>query len=467
MKSRHLQDGIDIFGQSWKSRRVCVIGIGRSGMAASRLLAHLGCRVAVSDSRPESVLNDECKALRALGIEDIELGGHTERYFDWAETIVVSPGVSEQASPIRWAAQRQLPVLSEIELAYRFCPAPIVGVTGTNGKSTAVTLITEVLNASRRHAVSCGNVGIPFSSIIEQLTPESVAVVEVSSFQLMTCQHFRPAVGVLLNIGTNHMDRHRDASAYLAAKTRLFKRQTHDDWAVLNGRDPRIVELADKLSAQRVWFGENRSNKPNLQLAPETLHMLSDGAQAVLQVGRLLGVADPLTWQVIRAFRGLEHRLEPVATIDGVHFINDSKSTTPESLLYALQRTPGMVIPILGGRDKGMNFESLRNPLSEGRIKAVVLIGESRSRLRALFSADSAVYECASLEEAVSVAAKQATIGATVLFSPACASFDMFRDFEHRGRVFKSIVGQMIEGQPAQAAAPAGNAKSALIKVQA
>lgn len=468
MKPCHLQDGVDIFGQPWKGRRVCVIGIGRSGMAASRLLAQAGCRVAVSDSRSEGVLGEECKTLRAMGIDEIELGGHTERYFDWAETIVVSPGVSERSAPIQWAIQKHLPVLSEIELAYRFCPSPIVGVTGTNGKSTAVTLIAEVLNASRRHAVSCGNVGIPFSSIIEQLTPDSVAVVEVSSFQLMTCEHFRPTIGVLLNIGTNHLDRHRDSSAYLTAKARLFARQTHDDWAVLNGRDARITAVAERLAAQRVWFGENRSNKPGLQLAPETLRALSEGAQAVLQVGRLLGVADALTWQVIRLFRGLEHRLERVATVGSVHFINDSKSTTPESLLYALERTPGMVIPILGGRDKGMNFEPLRQVLSDARIKAVVLIGESRARLRALFNGASSVHECASLEDAVSVAAKQASPGTTVLFSPACASFDMFRDFEHRGRVFKSIVQELAEGQSAQAAVSAKNIpQPMLVKAQA
>ncbi len=441
-----LHEGTDRFGRSWRGRRVAVVGLGRSGMAAVQLLRRVGARVCASEAREATTLRAELDALRAWGVQEIELGGHTQAFIERVEAVVTSPGVPESSGPIQWAAERRLPVLSEIELAYRFCPSPVVAVTGTNGKSTAVTLIAEVLKAAGRRAMACGNLGIPFASVVPQLTPETVAVVEVSSFQLIGCEMFRPRIGVLLNIGTNHLDRHHDQAAYLAAKARLFQRQTAEDWAVLNGRDPRIVTLSEHASARLVWFGENRSNSRSLQLAPETLASLTDSAQAVLQVGRLLELPDPLTWQVIRSFRGLEHRLEHVATIRGMRYVNDSKSTTPDSLLFALNRTQGEIVVILGGRDKGLDFHPLVEPLHEPRVKGLVLIGESRQRLRPLLNGSTTVRECPTLESAVDTAAHLAGPGATVLFSPACASFDMFRDYEHRGRSFKAIVHSLAQG---------------------
>ena len=430
----------DIFGESWAGRRVTVVGLGRSGLAASQLLCRLGCTVFVTDARDTEELRQLRAFLQTLGVEEVELGGHTRRLVEGSDLVVVSPGVPEATGPLHWALQHRRPILSEVELAFYFCPSPIVAVTGTNGKSTTVTLIAEILKASGRPAIGCGNLGIPFSSVLDRLTPQTVAVVEASSFQLLGCEQFRPHIGVLLNIGTNHLDRHQDPQAYLSAKSRLFQRQTQDDWAVLNGRDPRIVALGERMSAQRVWFGDNQSNPETLWLAPETQRSLTNGAQAILQVARLLGIQDPLAWQVIRSFRGLEHRLESVATIRGVHFVNDSKSTTPDSLLYALSQTRGEVVVILGGRDKGLDFASLLSPLHEPRVRGIVLIGELRARLRPMFNGSTTVRESRTLEEAVQEAHALADPGTTVLFSPACASFDMFRDFEERGRVFKAIV---------------------------
>ena len=429
----------------WEGCRVAVIGLGRSGFAAAKLLCERGARVRVTDARETDTLCRAREALYELGAEAVELGGHTPQMLNQVDCLVASPGVPESTEPMRWAVQHHLPILSEIELAFQCCPSPVVAVTGTNGKSTVVTLIAEILTASGRPAVACGNVGIPFASVISELTPQSVAVVEVSSFQLLWCDQFRPHIGVLLNIGSNHLDRHHDQQAYVSAKARLLQRQTPDDWAVLNGRDPRIVELAEALHAQCAWFGENRSNPPALQLAPETQRALTDGAQAVLQVARLLGVPDPLSWQIMRSFRGLEHRLERVATVRGVHFVNDSKSTTPDSLLYALSQVQGDVVAIVGGRDKGMDFVPLAQRLHDERVKGVVLIGESRARLRPLLNGSSTVRESQTLENAVRAAFALAHSGATVLFSPACASFDMFRDFEERGRVFKTVVARLAD----------------------
>lgn len=431
---------VDQFGCSWEDRRVAVVGLGRSGAASAALLCQRGARVRATELRDSDALRTLQASLHALGAEEVELGGHTTRLIDDAELVVVSPGIAESAPPIQWALERHVPIISEIELAFRFCPAPIVAVTGTNGKSTTVSLIAELLRVNHRHAIACGNLGIPFASILDQLTPQSVAVVEVSSFQLLWCELFRPKIGVLLNIGHNHLDRHTDPGAYLAAKARLFQRQTPEDWAVLNGCDPQIVALSEHLHARRVWFGENHANPLSVWLAPETQQSLTMGAQAVLQIGRLLSVPDPLTWQVIRAFRGLEHRLEYVATIRSVHFVNDSKSTTPDSCLFALERTPGDVVVILGGRDKGLNFGPLVDALHHERVTGVVLIGESRQRLRLLLNGSTTVRECATLHDAVEAAVRLARPGATVLFSPACASFDMFRDFEERGRMFKAII---------------------------
>jgi len=415
-------------------------------MAAAKLLVQLGCTVHASDGCDSEPLRVARDVLSACGVEDIELGGHSRRVINESEAVIVSPGIPESSGPIQWALERGVPILSEIELAFRFCPSRIIAVTGTNGKSSAVTLITKLLMSCGRSAVACGNLGIPFSSVVDQLTSQTIAVVEVSSFQLLWCHHFRPRIGVLLNIGANHLDRHQDPYAYLTAKSRLFQRQTPDDWAILNGSDPRMIELSEQLQARRVWFGDNRSNPSAFLLAPPSLRSLTASSQAVLQVGRILGIPDPLTWQVIRSFRGLEHRLEHVATARGIRFVNDSKSTTPDSCLFALAQTRGAVVVIVGGRDKGLDFGPLIEALHDERVKGVVLIGESRARLRAQLNGHVPVRESPTLEDAVQTATALASPGTTVLFSPACASFDMFRDFEDRGRAFKAIVQHLMNG---------------------
>ena len=443
----------DVLGRSWRGRRVAVVGLGKSGQAALELLCRAGAVVRASDAHDTPALRRvQATWTRAEGVEEIELGAHAERIFKGVALVVVSPGVPESAAPIRWAQAAGIPIISEIELAFQFCRAPIVAVTGTNGKSTTVSLLRDVVTAGGRHAVACGNVGIPFSSVVGQLTPESLAVVEVSSFQLLWCHTFAPAIGVLLNLGVNHLDRHPDHAAYVAAKARLFQAQTPRDWAVVNGADAQVADIAERVAARRVWFGENRSNPPSLTLSPQTLAALSSCAQAVVQVSRLLGIPDPLSWQVIRSFRGLEHRLEHVATSRcGVRFINDSKSTTPESLLFALRQVRGEVVVILGGRDKGMDFRPLAGPLHEPRVKGLVLIGESRARLRQCLDGAAAhppIRDTAHLEEALQMGHALAQTGTTVLFSPACASFDMFRDFEERGRRFKELVTRLVTGSP-------------------
>lgn len=457
---------IDRFGVDWRGRTVLVVGLGKSGLAACRLLRELGAHVRVSDSQDSDALRASAMGLREAGVERVELGAHSPALLDGCDAVILSPGIPDSAPPVHWAKRAGLPILGEVELAFRFCAAPIVAVTGTNGKSSVVTLIQRLLEAAGRASVACGNLGIPCSGILPSLPAQTIAVIEVSSFQLLWCDEFRPMIAVLLNLGVNHLDRHHDRASYIAAKMRLFQRQTPQDYALLNGQDPLVAGLSGQLRAQVVWFGrpteaapsplprECRSrprlrpteDRPSLELDPATCRLLPANLQAVLQVGRLLGVPDPLSAQVIREFRGLEHRLESVATIRGVRVINDSKSTTPESLLYALERCAGRLVPIIGGRDKGCDFGALAGPLMEERIRGIVLTGESRPRLRALVNGHAPVRDCATLEEAVDEALRLAHPGDTVLFSPACASFDMFRNFEERGRAFKQLVQRQVGG---------------------
>lgn len=434
---------VDRHGVNWAGRAVTVIGLGRSGAAACRLLVQLGCRVTATEAHDSEALRSVAHQLEAEGAQRIELGRHSREGFEGCDTVVVSPGVPESSDPVRWANELGVPIMSEIELAFRFCPCPVVAVTGTNGKSSVVTMIQRVLQAAGRRAIACGNLGTPFSSIVEQLSAETTVVVEVSSFQLLGCTQFRPAVAVLLNLGTNHLDRHADHEHYAAAKARLFARQTPEDYAVLNARDAAVMALSRSIRARHVWFGAPGGPAPAYALSPATCARLSENAQAVLQVGRVLGIPDPLTYQAIREFRGLEHRLEDLGRIRGVRVVNDSKSTTPESLLHALTRCPGPVVAILGGRDKGLDFSALPPALADPRIRGVVLIGESRVKLRALLRGETPVRECSSLEDAMDAALAFSRPGDTVLFSPACASFDMFRDFEDRGAQFKRLVRRL------------------------
>ncbi len=439
-------------GLSWAGRRVTVLGLGQSGLAAAKLLRRAGCRVRVSERQTGEALSKTARELEAGGVDAVELGGHHPEMLDGCDLVVISPGIPPTAPAVAWAHARRLPIISEIELAFQFCRAEIVAVTGTNGKSSVVTMIQQALQAARRHAVACGNLGTPFSEVAPELPAGSVAAVEVSSFQLVWCDEFQPSVGVLLNLGTNHLDWHGDFAHYVDAKARLFRRMGPQEHAVLNGDDELVAGLGDRIAARRVWYGSRRgSDNPSpFRLDPATCRALPLTGQAVLQVGRALGLADPLTYQTLRHFRGLEHRLEHVATVRGVRIVNDAKSTTPDSFLYALERCEGPVVLIVGGKDKGMDFRLLPEAISQERVRGVVLIGEARHRLRQLLNGATPIEERGTLAEALDAAMALCHAGDTLLFSPACASFDMFANFEERGRVFKQLVRQL--ESPLQAA---------------
>ncbi|MBF0570075.1 MAG: UDP-N-acetylmuramoyl-L-alanine--D-glutamate ligase, partial [Candidatus Omnitrophica bacterium] len=322
-----------------KGKKVTIIGAAKSGIAAANLVQELGGVARITDSQSLAKIEKALSGLRDRARVEVEAGGHSQAFVCASDLIVASPGVWKDASPLQWARAAGIPVMGEIEFAWRSCAKPVVAVTGSNGKTTTVTLITKVLEAAGKRACLCGNVGTPFSSQVLRLEVD-IFVVEISSFQLELCETFRPHVAVLLNFSQNHLDRHPTMQDYFDAKKRLFMKQTGADFAVLNSRDERVRSLEKQLTAQvRLFNGPGETANPD--------HL------AVLEVSRIFGVPDAVAQKVFEAFPGVEHRTEKVRVLDGVTYINDSKATTAESGAWALKLLPGPIVMIAGGHDKG------------------------------------------------------------------------------------------------------------------
>ncbi|MCK5215802.1 MAG: UDP-N-acetylmuramoyl-L-alanine--D-glutamate ligase [Candidatus Omnitrophica bacterium] len=419
-----------------KGKSVTIIGAGRSGQAAARLVATLEGRVKVSESVTLHQVDPSFQKWLQENDGALESGGHTQVFIEESDLVVVSPGVRRDAECLRWAEAKGIPVIGEVELAAQFCPCPIIAVTGSNGKTTVVTLITAVLRLAGRAVHSCGNIGNPFSDYVLKAKKEDFVVLEVSSFQMETVKEFRPHVGVLLNFSQNHLDRHADLDEYFDMKKRIFARQTEEDHAVLNKDDERIRGLADELGAQVTFF----SQKEECGAAQTAAH--NANFLVVTRVAGLLGIGPDACKEVFAQFQGVEHRLEKVRTFKGVDYINDSKSTTGESGRWALNNVQRPAIMICGGRDKNIDFSSLKE-IVEKKVKRMIVIGEAREKLKETFQSVVEVEECDQLKEAVQRSQQLVQDGDCVLFSPMCASFDMFRNYEERGRAFKKIVQQL------------------------
>ena len=419
-----------------KGKRVTIIGSGRSGQAAARLVAAKDGTVKVS----ESIALDQVEPSFRQWLQEngwaIESGGHTKGFIEDSDLIIVSPGVRRDAPCLQGAQARGLPIIGEIELAAQFCPGPIIAVTGSNGKTTVVTLITAVLKEVGRTTHSCGNIGNPFSDCVLHAEKGDFVVLEVSSFQMEWVRNFHPYVAVLLNLSQNHLDRHAGIDEYFEMKKRIFAQQTQEDHAVLNKDDERIRPLADTLRAQVTFFSQKEEGRVGQATAANANYLV------VTKVAGLLGIGAEVCENVFARFRGVEHRLEKVRTLNGVDYINDSKSTTGESGRWALNNVGCPVIMICGGRDKNIDFSSLKEIVGK-KVKKMIVIGEARGKLKETFRSVVAFEECGQLQEAVQRAQQLAQDGDCVLFSPMCASFDMFRNYEERGRVFKEIVQQL------------------------
>ena len=446
------------------NKRVLVVGLGKSGVASALFLKAGGAQVTVSDTKPQDQLGEEIPVLLDHGIT-VETGGHGERTFRGQDLIVVSPGVPTDAAPLAQARSLGEPVIGEIELASLFLPGPIVAITGSNGKTTTTTLVGEILAAGGRSTVVGGNIGTPAISLVESVTPDTVAVLEVSTFQLETIQTFRPKIAVILNITPDHLDRHRTFSAYTDAKARIFENQHSDDFAVLNADDPTCVRLASRTRAQVFWFSCKKEVKQGAYThegrilfrdskAQREIMLVSEiplkGAHnvenvlAAVCVGALMRCKPEQIRQAVRAFRAVEHRLEFVATIRGVEYYNDSKATNVDATIKALESFPANIHLILGGKDKDSDY-ALLNDLLRQRVKRVYTIGAAAAKIEAQIASSKGggaaeIVHAETLEAAVRRASAAAQPGDVVLLAPACASFDQFRNYEHRGKVFKEIV---------------------------
>jgi UDP-N-acetylmuramoylalanine--D-glutamate ligase len=414
-----------------KQKTVTIIGAGRSGRAVADLVCRMNGKAKISESATPEEEDTDLLLWASRHQVEMEWGGHNQSFIEDSDEIVLSPGVRIDAEPVRWARERNIPVAGEIEFAARLCPVPIIAVTGSNGKTTVVNLIKNILEAAGRKACLCGNIGTPFSQYVLQLEGVDYVVLEISSFQLESIVRFRPHIAVFLNFSQNHLDRHKDIQEYFGAKKRIFLNQTPDDYAVLNYQDPAVRALASELKARVIYFNDPGTAFQNSTFNPNQL--------AAMTVAQIAGVPEHISKKVFEEFKGVEHRLEWVRSLDGVDFINDSKATTAEAGRWALSSIDKPIVMICGGKDKNIDFSVLKD-LVQRKVKAMVVIGEAKEKLSKTFAATTDVVQCSSLKDAVVQAKRRAQPGDVVLFSPLCASFDMFTNFEERGKTFKEIV---------------------------
>ena len=422
---------------------VTVVGAARSGIAAALLLAERGARVTLTDAAP-SVERESDGVLRAAGVA-LELGGHKTETFTSADLIVLSPGVPLDLAPLVAARQAGVAVIGEIELASRWLSGRIVAITGTKGKSTTTTLTGRMFTEGGLKAVVGGNIGTPLSAQVADSTPETFHIVEVSSFQLETTETFHPWIAVLLNLSSDHLDRHGSMESYGAAKAKIFANQTELDFAVINADDPQTLALARAGRARLVTFSVDTPLVPLSSIRLLGRHLVSD-VMAAATVAKIAGVPEAAMVSAVESFTGLEHALEPVATVGGVQFVNDSKATNVDAARQAIESFGAGLVVIMGGRYKSGDFALLREPL-RSRGAAVVAIGEARGLIHTALDGIVPVHDAATLPIAVRGAFQLAPKGGTVLLAPACASFDMFRDYAERGSAFKQEVGRLEKEQ--------------------
>ena len=442
-----------------KNKRVLVVGLGRSGVAAAFFLKDQGARVTVSDARTEAELQKEIPALLDRGIS-LEAGRHGERTFRDQDLIVVSPGVPSDQPQLQQARTLGIPVIGEVELACRFLQGKIIAISGSNGKTTTTTLVGEILSKSGKKTLVGGNIGTPVISLASQSSPDTLVVLEISSFQLETIQQFRPWIAAILNITPDHLDRHRTFQAYVDAKARIFENQQPGDFAVLNSDDSAGAGLKSKVKSTLHWFSRKQQVENGAYLKNGQIVFRSDGREtqvlpvsdihlkgahnlenvlAAVCVTMLAGCEPQQVRQAVAEFQGVEHRLEQAAIVNGVAFYNDSKATNVDATIKALESFPGNIHLILGGKDKGSDYTVL-NALLRERVKAVYLIGAAAEKIKSHIQGATSIVSSGTLDRAVRQVFDAAAPGDVVLLAPACASFDQFKSYEHRGKTFKHIV---------------------------
>ncbi|MFZ5631874.1 MAG: UDP-N-acetylmuramoyl-L-alanine--D-glutamate ligase [Bacillota bacterium] len=443
-----------------KGKRVLVVGAGKSGMAVSRFLARKGARTVLTDTREADKFGGQLDELAVAGV-DLALGGYppVKGNFD---LLVMSPGVPLTIPPVQEAGEAGIPVTGELELAYRFTRAPIVAITGTNGKTTTTTLVGKIFRDAGYRVLVAGNIGLPLVDRVESYGPGDVIVAEVSSFQLETVHQFRPRVGVILNLAPDHLDRHGDMAGYAAAKSRIAMNQRKGDFLVLNYDDGYTRGMAGRGGGDVIFFSRRHILEEGVFVHGNTITVCRGGVEKpVLDAGELripgahnlenalaataacsaMGIAGEVMAKTLARFAGVAHRLEFVAEIDGVRYINDSKGTNPDASIKAVEAFPGPLVLIAGGKNKGNDFTEFTRRAA-GKTRAMVVLGQCADEMAgaAAGAGIKNILRAESFRDAVLLARSAARPGDVVLLSPACASWDMFNNFEERGDLFKQIV---------------------------
>ncbi|GAB4293168.1 MAG: UDP-N-acetylmuramoyl-L-alanine--D-glutamate ligase [Ignavibacteriaceae bacterium] len=441
------------------NKNITVIGAVKSGVGAAKLIKKFGGFPFVSDINDNEMVRNSVKILEELGIPH-ETGEHSEKVYN-CDLMVVSPGVPSDAPVIKEALSKGIRIISELELASAFCKGKIVAVTGTNGKTTTTSFCGHLFNYCGRKTYTAGNIGLAFSEIAPDVNENELVALEVSSFQLDLIERFKPKIAVILNITPDHLDRYEgDFSKYVHSKFRIFENQDKSDFLVLN-RDSEVIlnSLPETKSVKYLFStltkvengccledgminfyreGEIESGFDPSLLKIKGEHNLSN-AMAVITTAKILELDDQKITEALKSFEGVEHRLEPVREIDGIVFINDSKATNVDSVWYALRSFNAPIFLILGGQDKGNDYNRIKDLVAE-KVKKIYAIGSSAEKIFNFFHSVVKVELKASLDDTVHAAMSEARSGDIVLFSPACASFDMFDNYEHRGKVFKEAV---------------------------
>jgi UDP-N-acetylmuramoylalanine--D-glutamate ligase len=453
-----------------RNKRVLVVGLARTGIPTALFCAKRGARVTATDSRTEAEIGEAVEELRANGVA-LELGGHQEKTFLAQDLIIPSPGVPADAPFLQSARAQGVNIWSEIELAGRFLKGRLIGITGSNGKTTTTSLIGHILKSAGFPTLVAGNIGSPLIGCVEETRDNTVTVAELSSFQLELIDSFRPDVGVFLNLTSDHLDRHHTFEAYAAAKARIFENQSGCDAAVLNADDPATVPYAPSRPRVLCFSRKQRVAQGAFLLGEEIVFRAEGHEEIVLKrdeiplpgahnlenvlaavaATRLAGASASAIAEAIRSFAGVEHRIEFVAEISGVRYYNDSKATNVDATLKALDSFSGRIFIILGGKDKGSDYTVLKKPLREKAVLAL-LIGAAAEKIETQIAGSVPIERSGTLERAVEAASQAACSGDIVLLAPACASFDQFENYEHRGRVFKELVTQLEKLHHAQKA---------------
>lgn len=452
----------------WQGKTVLVLGFGQSGQSAARLLLDLGAEVTIVEeqSTPELVSISEAFSRRGA---TVVFGGALPATKEVPDLLVVSPGVSTDHAFVRQLMHRKVPVIGELELASWFIQDPIIAVTGTNGKSTTVRLIGDMLQQSGKHIFVGGNLGVPLCEAIERPIKTSrekaydYLVVEVSSFQLETIHHFHPWIAVLLNITPDHLDRHKTEEKYISAKRRIFERQTSSDWSLVNADDPLVQSCVASTGGSRMTFSRHHpvesgvfvvDHEVRAKVGGREYHVLDEGqvplrgshnvenVLAAIGVSLLCGCSQERMVEALQRYSPIEHVLEPVREWRGITFINDSKGTNVDATVKAIQSFQEPLVVILGGQGKGGDFSQL-TPYLQKQARGVIVMGEASQAIAQSLGGSVSLRLAETLDAAVKEAVRIAEAGDVVLFSPSCASFDMFRNYRHRGMEFKRIVAEL------------------------